>query len=121
MSKTTTPIDKYICTLSNETIKVAETELRETEYTRNSSLEAIREWAEQNPRILKIRMDSNFLLRFLRAKKFSVPMAEEAIERYILLRKSFIGAVFQNLDYRRPTTMELINKGYWIQKLNHKF
>lgn len=113
MSKTTTPIDEYIWTLSNETKKVAETELRETEHTRNSSLKAIREWAEQNPRIIKIRLDSSFLLRFLRAKKFSVPMAEEAIERYTLLRKCYMGALFQSLDYRKPVILELINKGYY--------
>lgn len=106
-----TPKDKYICTLSKEDKQIAEEELRETEYTRNSSLDAIREWAEKNPRINKIRMDSNFLLRFLRAKKFSIPMAEEAIERYILLRKCYNGALFQNLDYKRPVLLELINKG----------
>lgn len=111
MSKTITPIDKYICTLSIETSTVAETELRETENTRNSALEQIREWAEQNPRILKIRLDSSFILRFLRAKKFSVPMAEETIERYLLLRQSFSGSIFQNLDYKRPVIMELIDKG----------
>lgn len=113
MSKSTTPIVKYICTLSNETIKVAEEELRETEHTRNNALEAIREWAEQNPRIVKIRLDSSYLLRFLRAKKFSIPMAEDAIERYSLLRKSYMGSLLQNLDYRDPVTLELINKGYY--------
>lgn len=111
MSKSTTTIDEYICTLQKQTQKVAESELRETEFTRNSSLKSIREWAEKNPRINKIRMDSSFLLRFLRSKKFSVPMAEEAIERYLLLRQSYHGAIFKNLDYRRPDILELINKG----------
>lgn len=111
--KAITPKDKYnSCTLSSENKKVAEEELRETEYTRNSSLDSIREWAEQNPRIDTIRMDSNFLLRFLRAKKFSIPMAEEAIERYILLRKCYNGALFQNLDYKRPIILDLVNKGF---------
>lgn len=111
--KALTPKDKYNSgTLSNENKKVAEEELRETEYTRNSSLDSIREWAEKNPRINTIRMDSNFLLRFLRAKKFSIPMAEEAIERYILLRKCYNGALFQNLDYKRPILLELVNKGF---------
>lgn len=54
--------------------------------------------------------DSSFLLRFLRAKKFSVPMAQEAIERYILLRQSW-GIAFNQLDYKLPIMMELLELG----------
>lgn len=55
--------------------------------------------------------DSSFLLRFLRAKKFSVPITQEAIERYLLLRHSY-EVVFTNLDMNLPNMKTLINLGY---------
>lgn len=56
--------------------------------------------------------DSNFLLRFLRAKKFSVPITQEAIERYLLLRHSY-EPIFTNLDMTLPNMKTLINLG-WV-------
>ncbi|XP_068619992.1 alpha-tocopherol transfer protein-like [Battus philenor] len=103
--------DKYECQLSEETKAVAAEELRETENSRSQSLDALRQWMEQNPKFIAVRMDSNFLLRFLRTKKFSVPMAQEAIERYVLLRQSW-GIAFNQLDHTLPTMTELINLGY---------
>ncbi|CAH2235716.1 jg1887, partial [Pararge aegeria aegeria] len=44
-------------------------------------------------------------------KKFSVPMAQEAIERYILLRQSW-GIAFNQLDYMLPVMTEIIDLGY---------
>lgn len=55
--------------------------------------------------------DSSFLLRFLRAKKFSVPITREAIERYLLLRHSY-DMIFTNLDINLPTMKTLIDLGY---------
>lgn len=55
-------------------------------------------------------LDSVFLLRFLRTKKFSVPMAQEAIERYVLLRQSW-GIAFNQLDHTLPTMAEIIDLG----------
>ncbi|CAH0703717.1 unnamed protein product [Spodoptera exigua] len=106
-----TEADEYQCPLSADTQKVAEDELRETENSRSQALAALRSWMEQNPKFMAIRMDANYLLRFLRAKKFSVPMAQEAIERYILLRQSW-GIAFNQLDYKLPVMMELIDLGY---------
>lgn len=54
--------------------------------------------------------DARFLLRFLRCKKFNVPMAEEAIERYLLLRQVYHPA-FNNLDITEPTMEELLSLG----------
>ncbi|CAF4747874.1 unnamed protein product [Pieris macdunnoughi] len=106
-----TPVDEYQCPLSPETQAIAEEQLRETENARSQALEALRNWLEQHPKFMAIRMDSNFLLRFLRTKKFSVPMVQEAIERYILLRQSW-GIAFNQLDYKLPVMMELIDLGY---------
>ncbi|XP_041987482.1 alpha-tocopherol transfer protein-like [Aricia agestis] len=106
-----TEADEYKCPLSAETAAIAEEELRETENARSQALEALRIWLEQSPKFMAVRMDSNFLLRFLRTKKFSVPMAQEAIERYMLLRQSW-GIAFNQLDYKLPVIMEILDLGY---------
>ncbi|XP_048004607.1 retinaldehyde-binding protein 1-like [Leguminivora glycinivorella] len=105
------PADDYQCKLSAETQAIAAEQLRETESSRSQALASLRSWIEQNPKFMTIRLDANYLLRFLRTKKFSVPMAQEAIERYILLRQSW-GIAFNQLDYKLPVMMELIDLGY---------
>ncbi|XP_052752424.1 alpha-tocopherol transfer protein-like [Galleria mellonella] len=106
-----TQADEYKCSLSAETQAIAQEQLRETENSRSQALAALRNWLEQNPKFMAIRLDSSFLLRFLRTKKYSVPMAQEAIERYILLRQSW-GIAFNQLDYKLPVMMELIDLGF---------
>jgi hypothetical protein len=92
---------------------LAEDELRETEELREHAIRAIREWALQNPRISSLRLDAKFILRFLRAKKFSIPMTQEIIERYLVLRKYFYEGefIYQNFDYKMPELFELLSKG----------
>jgi hypothetical protein len=106
-------VDDYVCKLLPETRKIAELELRETEVTRKHALRELREWAAKNPRIISIRLDSTFLLKFLRCKKFSLPMAKEMIERYIVLRHVEHEGVkiFQNLDSKLPVMQELFRAG----------
>ncbi|XP_039287311.1 clavesin-1 [Nilaparvata lugens] len=102
---------KYKCPLSIESVEIAKEELREDETTREQALEILRSWIERNPRIENCRMDASFLLRFLRFKKFSVPMAQEALERYLLLRQCYEYS-FRNLDIQQPNMSELFDKGY---------
>ncbi|CAH1107241.1 unnamed protein product [Psylliodes chrysocephalus] len=109
--KWVTDPDDYICTLSPETQKIAEEELREDESSRRSALASMREWIMQNPKIRNCRMDSKFLLRFLRFKKFHVTLAQECIERYILLRQTF-GVAFNCLDITIPMMQQLTELGY---------
>jgi len=111
MSKGITDIDEYVCNLSDELQELAKEELRETPAHREFALKALREWIESHPRISATRLDSNFLLRFLRAKKFSVPITQEGIERYLLLRQSY-DSCFQNLDMTLPNMKTLIDLGY---------
>ncbi|CAH2036011.1 unnamed protein product, partial [Iphiclides podalirius] len=106
-----TAADQYECPLSADTMAIALEQLRETASARSQALDALRSWMEQNPKLLAVRMDANFLLRFLRTKKFSVPMAQEAIERYMLLRQSW-GIAFNQLDHTLPSMAELIDLGY---------
>ncbi|XP_073973868.1 clavesin-1-like [Rhodnius prolixus] len=102
---------KYSGPLSNETLQVAKNELREDDTTREQALQQLRDWILKNPRIISCRTDDNFLLRFLRFKKFSLPMAQEAMERYLLLRQT-IALAFNNLDHQLPRMEYLINNGY---------
>lgn len=92
--------------------KLAETELRETEEVRSHALTAMRDWILANPRIEKCRMDSAWLLRFLRFRKYSIPLAQEALERYLLFREGLYGYDwFSNMDYNRQHLTHLLEKG----------
>uniref|UniRef100_A0A182NCP0 CRAL-TRIO domain-containing protein n=1 Tax=Anopheles dirus TaxID=7168 RepID=A0A182NCP0_9DIPT len=110
-TKAITKADEYRFTLSDELRLLAKEELRETQATREHALKMLREWADKNPRINKIRMDANFFLKFLRAKKFQIPVVQENIERYVLLKNAFEGA-FKNLDCRLPKMAKLLDQGY---------
>lgn len=112
MSKSLTPVDKYVCNLSKELQNLAEDELRENESTREQAIKSLRTWIDSNIRIDLTRMDATFLLRFLRAKKFSVTMAQDNLERYILLRSTREGILFQEMDYHLPKMIELLDLGY---------
>lgn len=80
---------------------------------RENAIHEMREWALNNNRIEILRLDTNFLLRFLRFKKFSIPKAQDDLERYLILRKMKENGVYlmQNFDYRSPDVLELIDKG----------
>lgn len=112
-TKSITPVDDYVCKLPLETQKFVEEELRETESSRKHAIQSLREWAEKNPRINKMRFDASFLLRFLRCRKFSLPMTEEMIERYLVLSHYTYNdmKVFQNFDYKLPVMQELYDLG----------
>ncbi|XP_015608055.1 alpha-tocopherol transfer protein-like [Cephus cinctus] len=103
--------DEYVPPFSEETQKMAKEELREDKNTRDQALEQIRNWIKMNPRIENCRLDGQFLLRFLRCKKFNVPMTQEAIERYLLLRQVYHPA-FNHLDIAEPNMDELLSLGY---------
>ncbi|KAL1376473.1 hypothetical protein pipiens_004386 [Culex pipiens pipiens] len=112
-TKALTPADEdYKFPFGEELRKLAEEELGETDARRDHALQMLREWAEKNPRIAKIRMDSNFFLKFLRAKKFSIPIVQDTIERYILLRRTRDGQLFTRLDCRDPKVAKLLDLGY---------
>lgn len=98
--------------MSDELRQIAEKELRETEEIRNHSIKAMRDWIMANPRIEKCRMDSKFILRFLRFRKFSMPAAQEALERYLVFREGAYGHDwFSNMDFEKPNIEGLIDSG----------
>ncbi|XP_066249970.1 retinaldehyde-binding protein 1 [Euwallacea similis] len=94
-----------------ELSKVAEVELRETEHTKAECLAQLRTWIEQNEDIRNCPMDDVFLLRFLRVKKFSIPMAQQTLLKYLNYRKRF-PLIFNNMDYNEGNVSELISSGY---------
>ncbi|XP_065226019.1 clavesin-2 isoform X2 [Planococcus citri] len=103
--------------LSEFAERVAKSELREDKQTREQMLDAFRDWIAKNPDIKNINTDSNFLLRFLRVKKFSLPMAQDMLLKYLNLRQTF-RPYFYNLDYLSPSINQLIDEGYLFASPN---
>ncbi|XP_074028769.1 cellular retinaldehyde binding protein isoform X3 [Leptinotarsa decemlineata] len=97
--------------IMKELYKIADKELRENETARRECLAHLREWIRQNPDIENCIMDDNFLLSFLRVKKFSIPMAQQTLLKYLNFRKKF-NHIMCDLDYTDPKINELIDSGY---------
>jgi hypothetical protein len=62
---------------------------------------------------LSISTDSAFLLRFLRTKKFSIPLAQEMLERYLVIRQLY-PHWFRGLDIDDPAISDLLQEGYIV-------
>ncbi|GFG38460.1 hypothetical protein Cfor_02362 [Coptotermes formosanus] len=99
--------------LSDELRLLAQTELREDDATRQHALQQMREWIQKHPDIKCCRTDSAFLLRFLRTKKFSIPLAQEMLERYLVIRQLY-PQWFRGLDIDDPAISELLEGGYIV-------
>ncbi|KAB0796959.1 hypothetical protein PPYR_11020 [Photinus pyralis] len=114
--------EDYVCTLPESLRKVALEELREDDSIRQQSLDQMREWINKNSAIKTCRKDAPFLLRFLRTKKFSVPLACEMLERYLMIRQLY-PQWFRNLDSDDNDLAQLVDSGYIVplpQKHNGK-
>lgn len=96
--KSVTPVDDYECTLNEELIEILKNEIRETKESREHGIKALRDWTMQNPRILKTRLDAMWLLKHLRFKKYSLPLAQEVIERNLVLRQGIYGIENFHID-----------------------
>lgn len=110
--KSITPVDDYECTLSQDLRDILEREIRETAEMRSFAIKAMREWTVQNPRIKKGRLDSIWLLKHLRFKKYSLPLAQEAIERHMVLRQGNYGKDYYHLeaDITRPCIKKVFDQ-----------
>lgn len=107
---------EYVCKLPEDVKKTALEELREDENIREQSLQQLRDWISKHPNIKKCRTDAAFLLRFLRTKKFSVPLACEMLERYLVIRQIY-PQWFTKLDCEDPDLADIINSGYLVPLL----
>lgn len=99
--------------LSDNALKVARKELREDRSAREQGLDQLRNWLKKNEDVENVRTDTNFLLRFLRAKKFSVPIAEQCLLKYLNLRRVF-PQMTQGLDYLSPKLKEIMTNSYLV-------
>lgn len=97
--------------LSEMVEKVARKELREDKFTRDQCLTQMREWLSKNEDVQDVRMDDAFLLRFLRAKKFSVPMAQQTLLKYLNL-KTIFPSMTTDLDFLSSPIKEIFANGY---------
>ncbi|XP_055612483.1 alpha-tocopherol transfer protein-like, partial [Uranotaenia lowii] len=98
--------DEYRCTLTEKYRTVAKEQLREDDTLREQALEGMRAWIAKHPYIRRCRTDSLFLLRFLRQRKFSIPLACETLERYLAMRQTF-PHWYQNLDPQDADMQEM--------------
>ncbi|XP_055603784.1 clavesin-2-like, partial [Uranotaenia lowii] len=108
-----TNYEPYEFKLSDKFRKLAKEELREDDEIREQALAKLREWIAKHPYIRKCRTDANFLLRFLRFRKFSIPQAQEAIEKYLVMRQTF-PKWFQKLDCNEQLMRSAIDDGVLI-------
>ncbi|XP_070490741.1 retinaldehyde-binding protein 1-like [Chironomus tepperi] len=93
--------------------KIAKSELREDKEIREQSLMQLREWLSKNYDVEDVRMDDGFLLRFLRNKKFSIPMAQQQLLKYLNMRKVMTHLSY-NLDFLDPCLRNLFDNGYIV-------
>jgi hypothetical protein len=107
------PVDSSDIKLSPEYSEIAKQNFGETDDIRRRSIDLMREWAVKNPRFEKTRLDSTFLLLFLRSRKFSLPMAQELMERALIVREhEFQGQKhFKMVTDEDEQIIELLNRG----------
>ncbi|KAK7092021.1 alpha-tocopherol transfer protein-like [Littorina saxatilis] len=77
---------EYKCTLKPETLEIAKKELNEDPDTRMLELKAFRDRLQQYPG-LRPRLDPQFLIKFLRSRKFDQEKAFELMLNYYRMRK----------------------------------
>jgi len=103
--------DNYTCSLPRDVQEIAQKELNETNKQRKKALADIRKWIKNQSHIRRTRLDSNFILRFLRMQKFDIKESCEILEKYLTMRGQY-PAWFQNLDCRDPAISDLVSAGY---------
>jgi len=108
--------DVYRCTLTPELRKLAAAELNEVEGDvsvgggRDAVLCQLRSWIQRVDYIKDCRIDANFLLRFLRVKKFNLVPAFDMLVSYIVMRQKK-PAWFRGLTLADPAVSDLIDRG----------
>lgn len=99
--------------MSDAVQKIARKELREDKSARDQCTQQMREWLKKTDDVENVRTDEAFLLRFLRAKKFSVPMAQQLLLKYLNLRKVFPDMA-ANLDFLGEPMNRVFANGYLV-------
>lgn len=98
--------------MSEELKKFAFDDFGETEEKRQNGIREMREWIMSNERIEKCRMDSKFILKFLRFRKYDMPKVKEAFEWWLIFHEGVNSTDwFSNLDYSKPHIASLVDEG----------
>ncbi|XP_057659368.1 retinaldehyde-binding protein 1-like [Diorhabda carinulata] len=85
--------------------------IREIDSIPKVSLVQLKNWINQNRDIENCLLDDDFLYRFLRVRKYSIPMARQTLLKYLNFRDKFCH-ILCNLDYTVGKTDELITDGH---------
>lgn len=99
--------------MSDAVQKIARKELREDKSARDQCTQQMREWLKKSDDVENVRTDDAFLLRFLRAKKFSVPMAQQLLLKYLNIRRVFPDMA-ANLDFLSEPMKRVFANGYLV-------
>ncbi|XP_077302171.1 alpha-tocopherol transfer protein-like [Arctopsyche grandis] len=91
--------------------ELAKRELRETPDVKLHALVFMKGWIRQNSDIVNVKTDDVFLLRFLRTKKYSLPMTQQMLLKWLNLRKCYPN-MCKHLDCLETNTRDLIDNGY---------
>ncbi|XP_054722055.1 alpha-tocopherol transfer protein-like [Uloborus diversus] len=86
-------------------------DLNETEELRRRSVNELREWVRSQPHFVNCRLDSNFLLRFLRMRKYRVDLAKQVLDKYLTVKTKY-PVTYQKLDIQSSSLRDLISRGY---------
>ncbi|CRK93842.1 CLUMA_CG007369, isoform A [Clunio marinus] len=97
--------------LSDEFKIKAFKELREDGTRKKQALEQFREWISKQGHITKCRIDDDFLLRFLRVKKYSNDQAFKMLEKYLVSCESY-PQWFRSLNLDDERIKEIYQSGY---------
>lgn len=94
--------------LSTELALLSEKDLNETPARLVNDLRALKEWIRQSPH-LKVRLDDQFLVTFLRGCKFSLEKAKQKFELYHTVRTDMPEVMMNRdpLDERLQTIIRL--------------
>ncbi|CAB3225893.1 unnamed protein product [Arctia plantaginis] len=88
-------------------------EVRESATAKEQASAIMREWIQQNADISNVRQDDSFILRFLRHKKYSIPMAQQTLLKFLSLRR-YYPEIFKNLDCDDQKLKDILNNGYIV-------
>lgn len=93
--------------------EIALKNLTENDNIRTQALEQFREWITKDPSIKNCRMDSAFLLKFLRIKKFNITTAYQHFKEYLTVFGLY-PRWFAKLSVDEPLILDLFLDGVFI-------
>ncbi|XP_060585300.1 alpha-tocopherol transfer protein-like [Ruditapes philippinarum] len=88
-------------------------ELNEIDKERDGAVQALREWSLQQP-WLKTPTDTEFLIRFLRVRKYSQLAARSTLEQYWTARTKYKDWYNPEVSPDNPIILDIIKSGFYL-------